>query len=392
MTTSLRQRSGMTLVEMLIALTVFGLVMAGAFTMLNSQSKGFQLGSERAATLQNLRYTANTLELDLRTLGSDVPDGQPFLIYAGPDVIAYNADYTTNIANDPYAVYYDPDAPTSAVEALQQAQRIQIPLTSVYYPDTSYTALGNSAQNSPAETIVFFFSPDSSTARGDDYVLYRQVNNATPEVVAHHLLKTQGTAFFTYYRLHVPPNAASYVDTIAATSLPLWHSVTIHGSPADTGAAAVVDSIRGVLVRFTATNGKTGADERTLAISRTIRFPNAGMAVKKTCGDEPIFGAVVTATDTTVGGSPGAPAVNLAWAPAVDEAGGEKDVQMYVIWRKLVTDPDWGTPFLSIPAGQANYTYTDATVVHGNSYQYSVAAQDCTPSLSASSISNAVSP
>jgi prepilin-type N-terminal cleavage/methylation domain-containing protein len=387
MTTSLRQRSGMTLVEMLIALTVFGLVMAGAFTMLRSQSKGFQLGSDRAATLQNLRYTANTLELDLRTLGSDVPDGQPFLIYAGPTVIAYNADYTTNIANDPYAVYYDPDAPSSAVMALQAAGKITIPLTSVSYPDTSYMAQGSTTLNSPAETIVFFFSPDSSTARSDDYVLYRQVNNATPEVVAHNLLKTSNAAFFTYYRLHVPPNAASYVDTVPAASLPLRHSVKIHGSPADTGAAAVVDSIRGVLVRFTATNGKTGADERTLSISRTIRFPNAGMAVKKTCGDEPIFGSTVTAVATVVSG---APAVTLTWNPAVDETGGEKDVQMYVVWRKLSTDPGWGTPFLSIPAGQPSYTYTDATVVSGSTYQYQVAAQDCTPSLSASSTSAAV--
>jgi prepilin-type N-terminal cleavage/methylation domain-containing protein len=383
MTTRLRQRSGMTLVEMLIALTVFGLVMAGAFSMLQSQSKGFQLGSDRAATLQNLRYTANTLELDLRTLGSDVPDGQPFLIYAGTDVIAYNADYTTNIAHDPYAVYYDPDAPGSAVTALQQSQKIQIPLTSVSYPDTSYKAQGSSVQNSPAETIIFFFTPDSSTARTDDYVLYRQVNNAAPEVVAHNLLKTQNAAFFTYYRFHAPLDAAQYVDTVPAASLPLRHVIPIHGAPADTGAYAAVDSIRGVLVRFTATNGKTGADERTLAISRTIRFPNAGMAVKKTCGDEPIFGSAVTASDTTL--SSGSKAVNLAWGQAVDEKGGELDVQMYIVWRKLSTDPDWGPPFLSIPAGQPSYTYTDATVVSGNTYQYAVAAQDCTPSQSAAS-------
>jgi len=382
--TILKTQAGMTLLEMLIALTVFSIVIAGAFGFLRSQGKGFRLGSERAASLQNAQYTANALELDLRTLGSNVPDGQPFVIYAGASVIAFNGDYTTNIDNDAFAVYYDPDAPTSTVTALRKSQRIQIPTTSAYYPDTNYTAGGASTQNSSAETIIFFFTPDSTTSRTDDYVLFRQVNNLAPELVSRSLLKTGGANFFKYYRRVSPLNAPHYVDTVPAGSLPMRHSVPIHGSPADTATSGRVDSLRGVEVNVTVTNGQTGADERTLAISRTIRFPNAGLAVKMTCGDAPLLGQPLLALDTLVGG---VPAVRLRWNQATDEPGGEQDVVGYVIWRRLLGDPDWGTPYLSIPAGQPSYVYLDVDVASGSVYEYSLAAQDCTPTLSTSATS-----
>ena len=172
---------GFTIIEMLVVMVIFGLIIGATFSILRSQSRGFQLGSERSAALQNLRFAANVLELDLRTMGSNVPDEQPFLIYAGTDVVAINADYTSNVSNDPFAVYYDPDAPTGSVTALTAAQKITIPQSTFGYPDTSFSATGGVA-NSPAETIIFFLSLDSSTSRADDYILFRQVNNLQPEV------------------------------------------------------------------------------------------------------------------------------------------------------------------------------------------------------------------
>ena len=98
-----------------------------------------------------------------------------------------------------------------------------------------------------------------------------------------------------------------------------------------------------------------------------------------TCGDEPILGSVgFAATVVVVGGQS---QVQLTWLPAMDESSGEKDVLRYVIYRSTgmggITDP-----LLSIPAGQASYTYLDATVSPGVTYYYSMAAQDCTPALS----------
>ena len=54
----------------------------------------------------------------------------------------------------------------------------------------------------------------------------------------------------------------------------------------------------------------------------------------------------------------------------------------YVVWRKQITDLTWGTPYLSLPAGSPTYVYDDAAVASGVTYQYQLAAEDCTPSSS----------
>jgi hypothetical protein len=115
-------------------------------------------------------------------------------------------------------------------------------------------------------------------------------------------------------------------------------------------------------------------------VSRIIDLPSAGFGIKMTCGDEPILGSPLNLQVVTPDGTP---MVRLDWLPATDESVGEKDVIRYVLYRRDVPNSgDWGDPFLSIPAGAAGYTYDDATVEVGNTYQYAHAAQDCTPSLS----------
>jgi hypothetical protein len=163
------------------------------------------------------------------------------------------------------------------------------------------------------------------------------------------------------------------------------HSVPVHLSTADTGAAAQIDSVVGVVVRLTATNGLTGTDERTRAMQTEVDIPNALKASRRTCGDPPIFNATVTAAPDTL--PSGAPVINLGWGAAVDETGGEKDVVRYVVYRRTSTQTSWGNPYLSIAAGSAPYTYQDAAVLSDTTYVYAVAAQDCTPSLSALSVS-----
>jgi hypothetical protein len=73
----------------------------------------------------------------------------------------------------------------------------------------------------------------------------------------------------------------------------------------------------------------------------------------------------------------------LTWNAAIDETAGERDVSRYVIYRQsLPMSPDWGDPYLSIPAGLLTYQYDDQAIVSGESYIYALAAQDCTPMLS----------
>lgn len=375
----------MTLIEMLIALVVFSVVMGGTLGSLRAMGKAFNRGSQRMDTVQNLRFALNLLEQDLRTVGSGVPDIQPYLVYAGPDVLAFNADYSTNVKNDVFAVYFDPDAPTGVVTALTRAQRMAIPNSVFAYPDTDYVQAG---VNSPAELIVFFFQPDSTTPRTDDFALYRQVNERAPELVARNLLQTPGLPFFQYYRLVTPPNAPQQVVVVPDGELPWAHTVPIHLSPADTARAARVDSLRGVRVNLTGTNGLSGPEEQRRALGRLIRFPNAGLANRRTCGDEPLLGTTLVASRGA--GPTGEPIVTLSWGAAIDESGGERDVVRYVIWRKLQADPGWGDPYLSIPAGNPSYAYADGAVASGQSYVYALAAQDCTPKLSQLATSNSV--
>jgi hypothetical protein len=53
----------------------------------------------------------------------------------------------------------------------------------------------------------------------------------------------------------------------------------------------------------------------------------------------------------------------------------------YVLWRTAPFQAA-GDPFLSIPPGSASYAYVDTSVQPGESWVYSVAAQDCTPTMS----------
>ncbi len=377
MMTSRRQLSerGLTLIEMLIALTVFSVVLAGALAFLRAQGRSFTLGSQRSAMLQNSRFAFDELEKDLRTAGAGAPDIQPSMIYAGPNVVAFNANYATRTPGDVFAVYYDPDVPIGAADAARRSDRFTIPTTTMAYPDTDY--LQGGLINSPAETITFFFAPDSTTSRTDDYILYRQVNNTAPEVVARGIVQTGAVPFLQYYA-QVMVAGSPVIQQVPNGVLPLQHSVPIHQAISDTGPAARIDSLRAVLVSFSVTNGLSGSSERRRPLSRYIRLPNVGLSNKQTCGDPPILGTGIAAA-----WNPATTAVDLTWNAAVDELAGERDVVRYVVWRKSVSDSSWGDPFLSFPpAGTPTYLYSDHDVTSGSKYVYGLAAQDCTPANS----------
>jgi prepilin-type N-terminal cleavage/methylation domain-containing protein len=366
---------GLTLIEMLIALTVFSVVLAGALAFLRAQGRSFALGSQRSSMLQNSRFAFDELEKDLRTAGSGAPDIQPAMIYVGSNVVAFNANYATRTPGDVFAVYYDPDVPIGAVNAVRKSDQFTIPTTTVAYPDTDY--LQGGLIDSPAETITFFFAPDSTTSRPDDYILYRQVNNQAPEVVARNLLQTGPVPFFQYYEQVINAGTPA-IQQVPNGILPEQHTSPIHLAIGDTLPFSRIDNVRAVLVSFSVTNGLSGSNERRRPLSRYMRLPNVGLTTKQTCGDPPILGTGITAA-----WNPATTGVDLTWNAAVDELAGERDVVRYVIWRKAVSDSTWGDPFLSFPpAGIPTYIYTDRDVTSGSKYVYGLAAQDCTPANS----------
>ena len=248
------REAGFTLIELLIVTVVFGIVLTGALDFMTVQHNAFFKGADQLMTLQNLRYAYQTLEIDLTTLGSNVPAGQPEMVLAGDDVIAFTGDYTSNLVNDVSAVYIDPDAPNGLV----QAPRVKINIlnSSFAWPDTVYRAPGGTP--SMAELIIYFFELDATTARADDYVLRRQVNDASPEVLARNLLRQGTMPFFRYFGERTYTSQSSKLDSIPDGDLPLFHSVVLHGSATDTANSARADSIRVVRVSFRSTNGAAG--------------------------------------------------------------------------------------------------------------------------------------
>ncbi|MEJ2216207.1 MAG: hypothetical protein P8099_06290 [Gemmatimonadota bacterium] len=376
----LRRRPGMSVLELVIAMTIFSVIIVASMSFFQYQGKAFSRANELMALEQNLRYGVTSLEQNLHTLGINVPAKQPDLVYADTDVVAFNADYATRDPNDAFAVYYDPGLSDSAASALTHADRFRLPHTSFYYPDTTYLV---SDANSPAETIIFFFEPDSTTSRSDDYALYRQVNRMAPELLARNLLRTDGKPFFEYYEVDpdVPPDSA--IQPIPEADLPLAHSVPIHGALGDTASYARIDLVRGVHVQYTTTNGDDGPDQQMRDISRLIQLPNAGLNTPRICGNAPLLGNTAFLAQTLTDGE-GKPYIDLTWNAATDEVSGEKDVVRYVIWRRTSTAMPWGNPFVSVPAGETSYELADNSIQAGLgiTYYYRLAAQDCTPQLS----------
>lgn len=366
---------GFSLIEMMIAMTVVTVVIAAALSVFSTESEAIRDGMDRLEVTQNLRFGANALEKDLKTTGSNVPKAQPKLIYADEDVIAFSADFATNLADDEEAVYYDPDAPDEEVTALEEDREITVPNGTFEYPERDYEI--SSGTNSPAETLVFFFRPDSSTDRDDDWALFRQVNDREPKIVSRHLLRAEGDEpFLEYHKLVAPEDAPQRIEAVAPGDLPMAHEAAVHGSGSDD---ATIDSVRAVRLRMAATNGKTGDEEEVQSISRMVRIPNMGVERKKVCGSTP---NAVPGLNATPEVDDGVSTILLEWDASVDQENGEEDIVRYLLWKRKASETEWGPPVLAVPVGGASYSYRDAQVTPDEEYEYAVSAQDCTPELS----------
>ncbi len=375
---SIRLRRGFSLIELLIAMVVMGIVLAGTMNFFIGQSRTFRKATTDMVLLQNARFATDLLSEHLRSVGANLTVGQPAIIYEDSKTFAFNADYATRTVGDLDAIYYEPNAPAGEVQALNTASQINIPNYALPYPQANYEISPGMA--SPAEAIVFWFAPDTETARTDDYVLLRQVNAAAPEVVVRNILPDSTQPFFRYMYLKVDAAGNSSIDTLATSVLPLSYDK-------DTLVSVDKNRMRGVMVSFIVTNGLADTAERTRPVSVVVQLPNLGQRALQTCGGPPIDlnppVATVTGTNT----------VTVTWSADADETGGERDVMRYAIWRRSEFDPNWHEPVASIPAGGGGtYTYVDTSVLPPHTYWYAVAAQDCTPAFSAPVSSNGISP
>lgn len=377
-----RPRRGLTLVEILVAMTVTSVLIAATVPFFVAQARAVGSTAARTDAHQNARYAVNTIDRDLRVAGVGVVDAQAMIVWAGSNVITVNGDLVS-LSRDASAVYSDPDASLESVSSLGKAAQISLPLSSptILYPDTTYWMSGT--LTSAAETISYWLSRDSSATQSDVYILWRRVNDTPPRVVAKNLVM-QGASqpAFRYFKT----DSLGRMVEINQTTLPLYHSAPIHSrttgtSRPDTGKSAQTDSIRAVSVRLV---GRYFDKRRNREILDTaeafVRMPNAGLHRVATCGDAPLFGAAVTPESKPL--PTGEPAIQLSWTPATDESTGEVDVERYAVYRRRAADSLFAEPLAILPAGTSVYSYLDTDVASGDEFIYGVAAQDCTPKSS----------
>ena len=261
-----------------------------------------------------------------------------------------------------------------------KSERMALPNSSPlkYYPDTTYLAA--SGIQSGAETISYYLRPDSTTTRTDDYLLFRRVNALAATLVARSIVKMPSrdtVPFFTYFK----SDTLNRLTPIARNTLPLYHGI-IHGAVDDTGRFARTDSIRAVRVHFltAARDPRTNADAlRT--VETMVRVMNSGLLDRTSCGQPPYPGGTPVVVTNLVTQTPKA---TITWTKSTDDNAGEKDIERYAIFRRVSTATVFGDPISSIPGRlAATYSYVDNAVVQGQTYVYGIAAQDCTPALSA---------
>jgi prepilin-type N-terminal cleavage/methylation domain-containing protein len=384
-TSMARTRRGFSLVELMIAMVVFGCIMTGAFTFLLAQSKGFRALALKSAKIQNGRFGRDIMRTEIRTAGTNVTDEQPVLVYASDSVFAFNSDITTNrldSAEFTGAVYVDTYASNAEVESMNLANAAAIPGSSpaFVYPLRNYTRI--TGTDGEAEMVTFRFTRDTTSTDPLDIMLVRQVNNFPREIIATGLRKSPAAPLFRYWYDPTKYDAAlTALDTVPRAWMPLAKTAPQRGITPDTGTApsARIDAVRAVEVTYEATLPTKGTRN---TIRYIVPMPNTAVGRQaRACGRVPI--------------APSAPspqwrgdslAVMVSWPKATDDGAGETDAVRYVLWRRLNGASEWGDPLatISVVSGTSTYYYKDGGVTRGGhtKYQYALAVQDCTPNLS----------
>jgi prepilin-type N-terminal cleavage/methylation domain-containing protein len=362
-----RDRRGFSMLELVIAVTLLGVVLALTVPFFRTQVQAFGNVSGRDDASQNARYGVSMMDRELRVAGIGVVDPQPMLLQAAPNAITFNVDLVSRVSSDVAAAYYDPDEDPGAVVALPNTSRITLPLSAFQYPDSNYfQAVG---EPSAAETISFWVAPDPDPLAKGSNILFRRVNNMPATVVAKSIALPPGEPVFRYFKADTLGNLIE----VPQASLPIYHSAAIHGSKADSLPSALTDSVRVVRVRLSGIYTDRAGKKSVRAIETGIRIMNSGLLHYSSCGDKPIFASLITAVATTVPSTK----VVVSWTSSVDQAAGEKDVEQYSIYRRKDTDLAFTEPLASIPSGSPNYSFTDTQVASGDRWVYGVAARDC---------------
>ena len=365
--TSPVDRSGFTLLEMIIAMTLIAITLGLTVPFFRTEVQAFGNVSGRDDAQQNARYGVNMIDRELRVAGIGVVDPQPLIIQAAPNAITFNVDLVTRDKADRGAAYFDPDISPNAAASMPTTSKVTLPLSAKTYPDTNY--LQATGVQSDAETISYWVAPDPDPSANGTYALFRRVNAMPATIVAKALVLPANEPVFRYFKA----DTLGQLVEIPQNTLPLYHSAPIHNSKADSLTSALTDSIRVVRVRITGQFTDRKGVKNKRPVETGVRIMNAGLLHFHTCGDPPIFGSVVVA----VASNNPSTKVIVTWNSAVDQSAGEKDVEQYSIYKRSNANPLFGEPIASVPGGTPNYSFTDTQVATGDQLVYGIAAVDC---------------
>ena len=379
-----RRRAGFTLAELLISITLTIAIFASAVPFFTMQMRQLQQNIGRSDAQQTARFAQNTVDRELRNIGIAVtpmqsalgiPRNQPKIVQAAAFAVTFNSNLVAQDTVDMNAVYYDPNVPASLTTALATANMVTLPLSSKTYPD--YVYRDATGLLSSAETVSYWASLDSTSSYSDEYVMFRRVNDGPVAVVARGLRVPSGQALFKYRRVY----GTGVVDSIPTASLPiLWDA-----------ASQVADSIRTVTLTvrgvFRGYNLQNKATTYERYVSTQTNLANIGLAQRNSCGDIPLNPGSPTAALIVVGGV--TERVRVSFNASNDEASGEKDVERYAIFRREVGNA-WDEPIAVVGKSGGPYVWEDFDIQAGLTFEYGVAAQDCSPANSTILTSNSV--
>ncbi|MEP7384585.1 MAG: hypothetical protein ABI910_23125 [Gemmatimonadota bacterium] len=378
-------RRGYSLGELLLTMTITIGVFAAAVPFFTMQMRALAQDVGRTDAQQTARYAQNTVDRELRNIGigvqpmdasQGIPRNQPKVIQAHAYSVTFNTDLIANDTADVEAVYYDPNVPLGLTIAMTTGATVSLPFSSKSYPDYTYRKSDRSL--SFAETVSYWVSADSSAASGSNmYVLWRRVNDGANSVVATGIRITTGQPFFKYSR--VLPSGS--IDSVYTSALPIYWDQT----------GSIADSIRTVTLTVNGVFKGYNLQNRSQTFVRTVKsetaLANIGLSQRNSCGDVPLNPGIPIVANVNISG---VDRVQVTWTASPDEAGGEKDIERYAVFRR-VAGSSWTEPISQVgKSNSASYMWEDFNLVPGVTFEYGVSAQDCSPANSSMRVSSAI--
>ena len=380
----LRRRSGFTLAEVIISMTLLAIIGAAAvpFYLKSLRSVANTAGQQDA--WQAASFSLDFVNHDLRLAGQGTVPGQPAVIQMHDSAVSFNANLVTrDTSASTTGAYVDPSVSDSASLGMSSTDKVTLPLSSTQYPRTTY--FQSAGILSDAETVSFWVTKDTTTgATPNTYVLFRRVNNNTPQLVARDIVFRSGTdpAPFQYFIAN--PTFPNAVIPVKSSTTPVYPFPLVYTT--GTGTDSLLRNI--ITVRLSLTMQYTNPITKKVSyrtVNEDIPLENGGLPSYAACPGPPGPPTAIQQYVATANTGPTSDSVIVSWGQSPDEQGGYQNVRQYMLYRKMDTSTTWGTVLTQVTAiGSPRDSFLDypPLLTSPRYYIYGVVAENCTPQMS----------